>query len=237
MENYQTQGSQEPKRSGRGIINLLLIIVIIGGVVFAMWRVGIIPIHKAADDATATTVVVEDEQPVAEEKESNEPSVVEQQQAEIEQLRSEIKELKKEIKEVKKATAAKSEAKPSKSEPAAAKAAKAAAAPATVDAKAVTLVSYTHTWSEENAKISLKNNTEQTITKISARITYYDMSGNMLDYQDFTKSVQIDPGMSRSLQIPGFGADEHYAYYKSDTFYSQQRKYKVQFQLKSYTVQ
>lgn len=234
MENYQTQGSQEPKRSGRGIINLLLIIVIIGGVVFAMWRVGIIPIHKAADEATATTVVVEDEQPVAEEKESNEPSVVEQQQAEIEQLRSEIKELKKEIKELKKATAAKSEAKPSKSEPAAAKA---VAAPATVDAKAVTLVSYTHTWSEDNAKISLKNNTEQTITKISARITYYDMSGNMLDYQDFTKSVQIDPGMSRSLQIPGFGADEHYAYYKSDTFYSQQRKYKVQFQLKSYTVQ
>ena len=231
MENYQTQ---EPKRSGRGIINLLLIIVIIGGVVFAMWKVGIIPIHKAADEATATTVVVEDEQPVAEEKESNEPSVVEQQQAEIEQLRSEIKELKKEIKEVKKATAAKSEAKPSKSEPAAAKA---AAAPATVDAKAVTLVSYTHTWLEENAKISLKNNTEQTITKISARINYYDMSGNMLDYQDFTKSVQIDPGMSRSLQIPGFGADEHYAYYKSDTFYSQQRKYKVQFQLKSYTVQ
>ena len=60
------------------------------------------------------------------------------------------------------------------------------------------------------------------------------MNGNMLDYRDIIKDITIEPKMSRSIQIPGFGTDEHYAYYKSDTFYSQQRKYKVQFELKSY---
>ena len=56
------------------------------------------------------------------------------------------------------------------------------------------------------------------------------------DYRDFTKEITIEPKMSRACTIPGFGVDEHYAYYKSDSFFSQQRKYKVKFELKSYTI-
>lgn len=214
------------ERTGRGLINLLLIIIIIAGVVFALWRMGIIPSQQTAEPQEETTATVPME---------TTQTTLQEQQAEIKQLRADIEELKKEIQKLKKHKPTKSvttTAKPT-TEKSTATTPAASIAGETND---VTLVSYTHEWLEKNAKLSLKNNTNKTITKISARITYYDMSGNMLDYRDITKEIKIEPQMSRSLQIPGFGTDEHYAYYKSDTFYSQQRKYKVLFELKSYAV-
>lgn len=220
------------ERSGRGLLNLLLIIAIIGGVVFAAWRAGLFQSDEPEKSDTEVAAATADDQFVITKAEWQAmQSKLHQQQADIQQLREEIAALHQSKAKTNQSTAAKV----TTSKPAATTTTSTSTTTSS-NANAITMVSYTHTWLEETAKISLRNNTDKTITKISARISYYDMNGNMLDYRDITKEITIEPKMSRACTIPGFGADEHYAYYKSDTFYSQQRKYKVKFELKSYTI-
>ena len=155
-------------------------------------------------------------------------------QKEVDELRGEVEQLKQELQELK-------NSKPASSPKQTPVATTAPATPAaqqsseSYESNAVTLANYMHDYIQSDASVSFKNNTSRRITQVTGRMVYYDMSGDMLDYRDFTKAINIEPGMVKSITLPGYGHKDNYAYYKSQVSITKpDRKYKVSFELKSY---
>lgn len=217
-----------------GIIVMLAIVVII---LSALYARGLI---RWENDKEAEEVQTETEEVVSYAQEADEEMTIsrsewEAMRQEMQQMRKELNQLKskkeqavpkKEQAEVKKEQAKSAEEKKSvvenKSEQ------------TTINGSDITLASYKQDYLDHHASISLKNNTDKTITSVTFRIIYYDVQGNMLDYTDFTRDISIDPKMSKQITLPQYGSYGDYAYYKSANASYADHQYKIKFELKSY---
>ena len=82
-------------------------------------------------------------------------------------------------------------------------------------ANAVTMLDYEQAWNDDTGRLSLKNNTKEPIEDVAFQITYINMEGQTIGSEDFNKDVYIAPGEAKTVGIPAFRYDDHYAYYKS----------------------
>lgn len=98
---------------------------------------------------------------------------------------------------------------------------------------AITMVSYEQGWLDSYGTLALKNNTNSDIYDVQFQITYLDMNGRELDYQEYSRQVEIAPGKTRQVDIPAYEHERHYSYYKSDAYYPP-HKFKIKYKLVSY---
>lgn len=101
---------------------------------------------------------------------------------------------------------------------------------------AVSMVSYEQSWLDTEGTLALRNNTGEYIHSVTFRITYLDMKGNPLDYEEYSSEVEIAPKMTKKVDIPAYEHGRMYSYYKSEAYY-QPHRFKIKFELTGYNTE
>ena len=101
----------------------------------------------------------------------------------------------------------------------------------------VSMVSYEQNYYDRDGTLALRNATEDTIHHVTFQLTYFDMAGKQLDYEVFTRDVDIDPGMTRQVDVPSYQRFKEYSYYKSEASPTGGHRFKVDFKLINYNQQ
>ena len=206
---------EERTERGGGFLKVLLLLVVVAIVIVVLWATGLIRWESTPDDATEEVVV----ETVDEDLSSTSGDGFVITEAEWKALNKEVRQLRQELNQLKGKSGSAprqtvSTESPAKATTSTKSTAEQPVQATTVSANDITLSNYSHDWVKSEASIALKNNTTKTITSVSGRMYYYDMSGNMLDYQDFTRSITIEPGLVKSFKLAGYGHSENYAYYR-----------------------
>lgn len=103
--------------------------------------------------------------------------------------------------------------------------------------KDITMVSYEQGWLDSEGTLALKNNSSEEVKNVVFLITYLDMYGNELDYEEFSRRVSIAPGMTKKVDIPAYEHDRNYHYFKSENMPGGSPSFKIKFQLKDYNIE
>ena len=155
-------------------------------------------------------------------------------QNEVEELRGEVERLKQEVQQLKNNTPASSTKQATVPEVTRTE----QSLPANeqeFNPNALTVASFVQDWTDRDAHISIKNDTDRGIMGFRATVIYKSMNGDVLDYEEINQRIDIAPQMAKSIKIKGYGHDMNYAYYKSNVMSSQpDRKFKIEFVLNSY---
>ena len=229
---------EEKEEQGKGLKLFLIITFVVIAILTVLWSTDLIRLESTEDETEQEELAGED----TNSSRSKADFVITEKEwrsmkREVKQLKSELAQTKTELEQLKKGTSRTTKRSSSTAQNTQTTKATESKTPTDIKQGDVTLAKYSHDWVNANASISFKNNTSYSISSITGRIIYYDMNGKMLDYQDFTKKVSIDPDMVKSITLLGYNHNEHYAYYKSKPSPSYpEHIYKVKFELKSYQI-
>ncbi len=105
-----------------------------------------------------------------------------------------------------------------------------------VNSNDISFVSYEQGWLDSKGTLALKNNTTEEIYNVKFLITYLDMSGKELDYEEYERRITIAPGMTKKLDIPAYEHSRNYHYYKSENMPGGSPSFKIKFELKDYNM-
>ena len=103
--------------------------------------------------------------------------------------------------------------------------------------KAITLYRFKQKFNSTEATLTLRNNTNRTITHITGEIYYYSLSGRVLAHKTIDKDVNLTPGMAIGVPWTGCRLKDGFIYYKNAPANADHNKlYKVQLKLSDYKV-